>query len=407
VSEEVVELRGHLIESLILPRVLDIILGNGGSYDIEQIRVGVHARDVSFARILIEHENARTLETILALVERHGAEPIERREIRLSPAPRDGVLPEDFYSTTNLATSIFLRGRWIAVRNPEMDSAIVVDRSKKRASTCKMAKVRKGDLVVTGRQGVRVVQVETRCAPAEFGFMSSEVSSEKPKGLLIRAAGRFMKEERRAKRPILWVCGPALVHTGAGPLFERLIAAGYVQVLFAGNALATHDIENALMGTSLGVSMQRGSAVPAGHKNHLRAINTIRRTGGIRRAVGRRILRSGIMHACVRHKVDVVIAGSIRDDGPLPEAITDMMEAQDAMRRRCRRPRLAIMMATQLHSIATGNMLPARTRVVCVDIHESAVTKLMDRGTFQTMGIVTDVQPFLHELLLELGLSNS
>ena len=404
---EIVELRGHLIESLILPRVLDIILGHGGRYTIEQINVGVRDKDASFARILIEHGNAKTLETILALVERQGAEPIERREVKLAAAPRDGVFPDGFYSTTNLATSIFFKGKWIAVRNSVMDSAIVVDRSKKRASTCKMSKVRKGDLVVTGRQGVRVVQVETRCAPAEFGFMSSEVSSEKPKGLLIRAAARFMKEERQAKRPILWVCGPALVHTGAGPLFERLIAAGYVQILFAGNALAAHDIENALTGTSLGVSMHRGSVVPAGHENHLRAINTIRRAGGIRRAISRRILTSGIMHACVRHKVDFVLAGSIRDDGPLPEVITDMMEAQDAMMRRCRRPRLAIMIATQLHSIATGNMLPARTRVVCVDIHESAVTKLMDRGTLQTMGIVTDVQPFLRELLLELGIPGS
>jgi lysine-ketoglutarate reductase/saccharopine dehydrogenase-like protein (TIGR00300 family) len=235
--------------------------------------------------------------------------------------------------------------------------------------------------------------------------MTSQASSEKPKGLLVKAAARFMMEERRKQRPILWVCGPALVHTGAGPLFEELIAAGYVQILFAGNALAAHDIENALMGTSLGVSMRRGSITPAGHENHLRAINTIRRAGGIGRAVGRKILTSGIMHACIKHRVDVVLAGSIRDDGPLPEVITDMLEAQEAMRRRCRHPRLAVMLATVLHSVATGNMLPARTRVVCVDIHESAVTKLMDRGTFQTMGIVTDVQPFLRELLLELEIS--
>jgi lysine-ketoglutarate reductase/saccharopine dehydrogenase-like protein (TIGR00300 family) len=211
-----------------------------------------------------------------------------------------------------------------------------------------------------------------------------------------------MKQERAAGRPILWVCGPAIVHSGAGPLLERLITAGYMQRLFAGNALAAHDIESALMGTSLGVELREGALTRSGHENHLRAINTIRAAGGIRRAVEKRILKSGIMRACVRQGVEVVLAGSIRDDGPLPEVISDVTRAQREMRRRTRDVRLAIMVATLLHSVATGNMLPAHTRVVCADIQPSAVTKLMDRGTFQTIGIVTDVQPFLRELLLEL-----
>jgi lysine-ketoglutarate reductase/saccharopine dehydrogenase-like protein (TIGR00300 family) len=214
-----------------------------------------------------------------------------------------------------------------------------------------------------------------------------------------------MKRERRARRPILWVCGPALVHTGAGPFFEKLVRAGYVQILFAGNGLAAHDIESALLGTSLGVSLREGTLTSGGHENHLRAINTIRLAGGIRSAVAKGILRSGVMFACVRHGVDFVLTGSIRDDGPLPEVITEMREAQAEMRRRCRSVGLAIMIATALHSAATGNMLPARTRVFCADIQPGALTKLMDRGTTQTAGIVIDVQPFLRELLAELRIA--
>jgi lysine-ketoglutarate reductase/saccharopine dehydrogenase-like protein (TIGR00300 family) len=402
--EEVIELKGHLIDSLILPRVMDIIMAQNALFEIEEIKVGRHTDDASYARIRISHKNRRTLDTVLRRLIRHGAEPIERREASLAPAPMNGVLPDEFYVTSNLDTAIYLDGRWLTVRNPEMDSGIRIDRSKRRAATVKMAQVKRGDLVVIGHQGVRTVEVERPRTLEGFEFMTSEVSTEKPKGVLIKTVANFMQEEKKAGRPILWVCGPAVVHTGAGPLFEKLIAKGYVQILFAGNALATHDIENSFMGTSLGVSMREGSVTPAGHENHLRSINTIRRAGGIRKAVEKKILKSGIMHACVKHKVDVVLAGSIRDDGPLPDVITDVTKAQDAMRRRGRRSRLAIMVATLLHSVATGNMLPARTRVISIDINQGAVTKLMDRGTLQTVGIVTDVQPFFRELLYNLGL---
>jgi lysine-ketoglutarate reductase/saccharopine dehydrogenase-like protein (TIGR00300 family) len=314
------------------------------------------------------------------------------------------VFPEGFHATTNLDTALYLGGHWVSVRHPEMDSGILVSPTRRSARTVKMADVRKGDAIVVGTDGVRVVPIESRRQSADFQFMTSEVSTEKPKGLLIAHVARLMKAERAAGRPILWVCGPAVVHSGAGPLFEKLIAAGYVQVLFAGNALAAHDIEWGLMGTSLGVSMREGAPTRTGHENHLRAINTIRRVGSIRRAVRTGLLKRGIMAACVKHGVDVVLAGSIRDDGPLPEVIRDTAEAQRAMRRRCRKVRLALLVATLLHSVATGNMLPASTRVVCVDIQQAAVTKLLDRGSFQTTGIVTDVQPFLRELLLELGI---
>jgi lysine-ketoglutarate reductase/saccharopine dehydrogenase-like protein (TIGR00300 family) len=404
-AEEVVELRGHLIDSLILPRVLDLIMSHGATFEIQNVDVGVRPEDPSFARLRVQHEDAETLELILREAARHGAEPVERKEAGLARAPRDGVFPEDFYATTNLDTSVYMNGRWVPVKDPEMDAGILVSRGRRAAHTVKMAKVKKGDLIVVGHAGVRVVPVESRRAPEDFRFMSSEVSAEKPKGVLIANVARLMKAEREAGRPILWVCGPAVVHSGAGPLLEDLIEAGYVQILFAGNALAVHDIECQLLGTSLGVSMREGAAARSGHQNHLRAINAIRKAGGIRRAVGKGILTGGIMHACIRHGVDVVLAGSIRDDGPLPDVITDTARAQDRMRRLSRGVELAVMLATLLHSVATGNMLPASTRVVCVDIQPSAVTKLTDRGTFQTVGIVTDVQPFLRELLLELGLS--
>ncbi|NLW50188.1 MAG: TIGR00300 family protein [Candidatus Brocadiaceae bacterium] len=402
-AQEIVEVRGHLIDSRILPGILDVIMAHEGRFEVQRFDVGATAEDSSFARLLLTHDSPKKLETILQAVARLGAQPVERRPVTLKPAPRDGVFPEGFYVTTNLPTSVYLGGRWVRVKNPQMDSGIVVSESPRSARTLKMADVRKGDRIVVGRGGVHVTPPAPRRGPGEFGFMTSDVSTEKPKRVLIAHVAAMLRQEREAGRPVLWVCGPALVHSGAGPLFEKLIAAGYVQVLFSGNALAVHDVECALMGTSLGVSMREGAVTRAGHENHLRSINAIRQAGGIRAAVRTGLLHSGIMHACVTHGVDFVLAGSIRDDGPLPDVITDSVQAQHQMRRRCRKVGLAIMVATLLHSVATGNMLPASTRVVCVDIQPAAVTKLADRGTAQALGIVTDVQPFLQSLLLELG----
>lgn len=404
-AQETVELRGHLIDSLILPRVLDLITQHKARYQIQEMRVGVRPQDPSHARILIAHKKPKALEELLHAIARHGSVPIERKEVRVGAAPRHGAFPPGFYATTSYETEVYLHGRWLPVRNPEMDSGILVPRTGRTPRTVKMADVRKGDRIVVGEDGVRVIPPESRRPVGEFSFMTSEVSTEKPKGALIAAVARMMQRERRARRPILWVCGPAVVHSGAGPLLERLIRAGYVQILFAGNALAAHDIEAALMGTSLGVSLREGTVTRSGHENHLRAINAVRLAGGIRRAIAQGTLKRGIMHACVTHRVDFVLAGSIRDDGPLPEVITEMHEAQAEMRRRCRRTGLAVMVATLLHSVATGNMLPARTHVVSVDISQAAVTKLLDRGTTQATGIVTDIQPFLRELLGELGVA--
>jgi lysine-ketoglutarate reductase/saccharopine dehydrogenase-like protein (TIGR00300 family) len=293
-------------------------------------------------------------------------------------------------------------GRWIEVDDQEMDCGIVVDRAAGKARCIPMCHVKVGMPIVVGHAGVRVLPVERSREVSMFGFMSSSVSSEKPKSISVQGVVNAMKTTRAEGKKILLVGGPAIVHTGSSGHVARLIREGWVQVLFAGNALATHDIEQALYGTSLGVSLTHGEPIEHGHEHHLRAINTIRRLGGIAQAVEGGVLTSGIMFECVKSGVDLVLAGSIRDDGPLPEVITDMLVAQDRMREAIHGVGFALLIATALHSIATGNLLPARVKVVCVDINPATVTKLSDRGTFQTIGLVTDVEPFLRSLVSEL-----
>jgi lysine-ketoglutarate reductase/saccharopine dehydrogenase-like protein (TIGR00300 family) len=265
-----------------------------------------------------------------------------------------------------------------------------------------MSDVTLGTPVVVGHLGVRVFPYERQRQGQAFEFMSSNVSTEKPKGLAIRQIAGEMYDNRRAGNKILVVGGPAIVHTGSGEHFCQLIRRGYVNRLFAGNALATHDIEQALFDTSLGVHLKHGNLAEAGHEHHLRAINRIRRVGSICAAVAAGILTSGIMYECVQHDVDFVLAGSIRDDGPLPEVITDAVEAQRQMREKIRDVGFCLMIATTLHSVAVGNLLPAWVKVVCVDINPSTAIKLSDRGSFQTIGLVTDVEPFLRSLVGEL-----
>jgi lysine-ketoglutarate reductase/saccharopine dehydrogenase-like protein (TIGR00300 family) len=286
----------------------------------------------------------------------------------------------------------------VPVDHPEMDCGIAFDPASGRATTHPMHRVRRGELIVVGHAGVKVAPIDRSPERNVFEFMASSVSSEKPKAVVIREMAQHIKAARAAGHRVLVVAGPAVIHTGSGTHLERLIQEGCVQVLFAGNALAAHDIEQALFGTSLGMSLEAGLPVKEGHEHHLRAINAIRRVGGIRQAVERGVLTRGIMHACVTHGVDYVLAGSIRDDGPLPDVITDSVQAQDAMRERIRGVTVAIMIATTLHSIATGNILPAAVKLICVDINPAVVTKLADRGSFQAMGLVTDVEPFLRTL---------
>jgi lysine-ketoglutarate reductase/saccharopine dehydrogenase-like protein (TIGR00300 family) len=233
--------------------------------------------------------------------------------------------------------------------------------------------------------------------------MTSGVSTEKPKGVVIRQVASELFHNRKRGGKSLIVGGPAIVHTGSGKYLCELIRKGYVDYLFAGNALATHDIEQSLYGTSLGVHVERGAPAEAGHEHHLRAINTSRRCGSMRAAVEQGKLTSGIMYEAIRRGVDIVLAGSIRDDGPLPEVINDTLAAQRVMREKIRDVSFCLMIATALHSIAVGNLLPAWVKVVCVDINPSTVIKLSDRGSFQTVGLVTDVEPFLRAVVQEIA----
>lgn len=396
--EEVIELSGHIIDSLILPRVLTEIMERGGNFDVEEFRMGKRKTETSYARIRIFADTDAALTDILDTVQGMGAQVSRDREVKWEPAPMDGVFPENFYSTTNLGTHVFIGGRWSQVANPEMDCGIRIDPATGNAETVPIAEVQKGDAFVVGHDGIRVVPLERSRERQIFEFMGSGVSSEKPKGELIKKIAAEMVAAHQAKTKILVVAGPAVIHTGAGVYLSRIIERGYVDVLFSGNALAVHDIEYALYGTSLGFYLDRGVPAAGGHEHHLRAINTIRRLGGVRNAVHQGVLTSGVMYCLVKKDVPFVLAGSIRDDGPLPEVITDTQKAQAEMRRLSRGVGLAIMVASTLHSVATGNLLPAHVRTVAVDINPAVATKLSDRGSFQTLGIVTDSESFLREL---------
>ncbi|HET6882763.1 MAG TPA: TIGR00300 family protein [Pirellulales bacterium] len=399
---EDVEIRGHIIDSLILPKVLDIITSRGGSFRIKRISIGQARGDPSQALIEVAASSKETLTEILSQVADHGAVPTTAHDCRLEAADMNSAFPEGFYSTTNQRTEMRLAGQWFRVADQEMDCGIVVDPASRTARCVPMIDIRQGDQVVIGHAGVRVLPEERAAERKMFEFMGSAVSTEKPKGLAVREIARELARVRQSGGRSLVVGGPAIVHTGSTEHLCHLIREGYLHVLFAGNALATHDIEQAFFGTSLGIHMEQGIPTEEGHEHHLRSINRIRRLGGIRQAVDSGALRSGIMFECVRNKVDFLLAGSIRDDGPLPEVITDVLVAQREMRRLLHGVGFCLMIATTLHSIAVGNLLPAWVKVACVDINPSTVIKLNDRGSFQTVGLVTDVEPFLRSLVAEL-----
>ncbi len=399
-ARSTVQISGHIIDSLILPKVLDLIVNLGAEFEILEIQIGHRRADRSHARIQVDASTAELLERVLAKIKEHGALPVEGEEepVELQPAPADGIFPDRFYATTNLPTWVRVRDRWIEVEMAEMDCGIRVEPSATRAECVPIHRAKKDDLVVVGHRGVKVAPVERQVPREAFEFMSSSVSTEQPKGLLIREIAEAMKRTRRENGRILVVAGPGVVHTGASRYLVELIEDDFVQVLFAGNGLAVHDLESALYGTSLGVYLDKNIRASEGHEHHLWAINSIRKAGGIRQAVEQGLIQRGIFYSCVNKGVDFLLAGSIRDDGPLPDVITDTLKAQDLMREKARGVSFALMMATTLHAIATGNLLPAAVKTVCVDINPAVVTKLTDRGTFQAMGLVTDVEPFLREL---------
>jgi len=398
---ERVELAGHIIDSLLLPKVLDFITAAGGNFRIEKISIGHDRSDPSYALIEVRAPTADRLQQILADIADHGATPLHTQDARLVAADISGAFPEGFYSTTNQRTEVRIAGRWIEVQNQEMDCGVLVDPAAATAKCQAMTDVKVGEQYVVGHAGVRVLPEGREMQPQGFEFMNSPVSTEKPKGVAIRQVATELIRAKQEGGKALLVGGPAIIHTGSVEHVSALIRRGYIHRLFAGNALATHDIEHALFGTSLGVRLDSGDILEAGHEHHLRAINRIRRLGGICRAVERGELKSGIMYECVKNNVDFLLAGSIRDDGPLPEVITDVLVAQAQMRERIRDVTFCLMVATTLHSIAVGTLLPAWVKVVCVDINPSTVIKLADRGSFQTVGLVTDVEPFFRALVAE------
>jgi lysine-ketoglutarate reductase/saccharopine dehydrogenase-like protein (TIGR00300 family) len=397
---EVVELEGHIIDSLTLAKVMDLILAAGADYRVVDVEIGKTNVDPSRARLEVEADD-ETLSSLLVELQQHGANRVAQVDAEVVATDRDGVFPPGFYSTTNLPTAVRLDGEWVPVRNPEMDCGLAV-RDDGTVRTLPMHKARAGDRFVVGVEGVRVTPYQRPRGANPFEFMASEVSSEKPKGLLVGDVAARLRRVRDGGGRILAVCGPAVVHTGAGPDLAALVRAGWIDVLFAGNGFATHDIEANVMGTSLGVSVTEGSAAEGGHSNHLRVINEVRRYGSIAAAVDAGYIDGGVMYECVRKGVPFVLGGSVRDDGPLPDVYTDVVEAADAMRYLLPGVSVALMLASTLHAIATGNLLPAGVETFCVDINQAVVTKLADRGSHQALGIVTDVGLFCQQLRQQL-----
>ena len=397
---ELLLLEGHIIDSLMLPSIMDMVMDAGGNFTVEELRVGQHKTETSFCRLQVAADSPEKLDRIVRKAKELGAAAADEHPVQLAEIPADGVYPEDFYSSNNLTTMVLLPDRrWVTVERQEMDCAIAVDAAAGRAWCLPFSQAKRGMTVVVGHGGIRILPLERSRQVEIFGFMTSEVSIEKPKKLLIQQIAAEMRQIKAEQGRILVVGGPAVIHTGSALHLSRLIELGYVQVLFAGNALATHDVEAALLGTSLGVNLENGLPIESGHEHHMRAINRVRAAGSIRALVESGEIKSGVMKSCLDHGVAVVLAGSVRDDGPLPEVITDMVQAQETMRKEIPGVRMCLMLSTMLHSIATGNMLPASVRTVCVDMNPAVVTKLADRGSWQSIGLVTDVESFLRELV--------
>ncbi|HET7059047.1 MAG TPA: TIGR00300 family protein [Nitrospiraceae bacterium] len=407
--QESVYLRGHIIDSLVLAKVLDLILMMGGTFDLEDVHIGKTREEASHARIRIGTVSRTLLDDILKAIQPHGASIEREADCRIDRAPTDGVLPDDFYATTHLPTQIRLNGRWLDIDRIEMDLAILVDEQGSAAQAIPMGEVRRGNRIVVGREGVRIIPLQRPQERDVFGFMESQVSAERPHGHIIADIATRMRQlrerhrQKQADSQVLLAGGPAIIHAGGREALTWLIEQGFIHILFCGNALAAHDMEADLFGTSLGYGLTAGRAVPHGHEHHLRTINRIRSVGSIEAAVTSGMIRQGIMAACIRQGVPVVMSGTIRDDGPLPGVITDSVLAQRAMRALIPGVGLALLVASTLHSVATGNLLPATVPTVCVDVNPSVPTKLADRGSFQAVGLVMDAASFLSELARVLG----
>ncbi|MDH5569502.1 MAG: TIGR00300 family protein [Nitrosopumilus sp.] len=392
-SQEI-EVNGHLIDSSILTKIFDKIMDLHGEFQVEEINIGKRKKDPSYVRLLVNGKNQKHLDEILKTVYREGAVSKIQQEITLKKSPKNYVMPDNFYSTTNNHTQVFYKKRWIQVENMMMDKCIVVKQN--RAFCVPVRDVRKGDQIIVGEQGIKITPPERpREGVNVFEFMGSSSSSERPTQHIAKQVADDIYNTKKNGGKIVIVGGPAIVHTGADDAVSELIRAGYIDGVLAGNALAVHDIEYATLGTSLGMNVHNATLAYRGHRNHMDAINTVFKAGSIANMVRSKKLKKGIMYECVKNKVPFVLAGSIRDDGPLPDVITDVAQAQREYKKIVKDASMVIMISTMLHSIATGNMLPANVKVIVVDINQPTVTKLMDRGTWQALGIVSDVGAFL------------
>jgi lysine-ketoglutarate reductase/saccharopine dehydrogenase-like protein (TIGR00300 family) len=397
-ASDTIEADGHLIDSGLLSAIFDKIIEFKASYEIVTFDIGRTNDDASHIKMRITAADASILDDLLQQLTTFGCHPVRERNALVKPAEKDRCVPDDFYSTTNNRTHVRVNSRWVEVEQQRMDAVIVV--ADGRASCRKLRDVQAGELIVCGHEGIRVTPEFKERDRFGFAFMSNDVSSERRVEGVVGRIAEMMRHVKTSGGRIAVVAGPVVVHTGGVEHFSELIRLGYVNVLLAGNALAVHDIEYALSGTSLGIDLIVGAAVEQGHRNHMAAINTVNRAGGIGPAVESGVLTKGVMYECVKHGVEYVLAGSIRDDGPLPDTLTDLVEAQDRYAAALsNNVQLVLMLSSMLHSIGVGNMLPSWVRVVCVDINPAVVTKLSDRGSSQTIGVVTDVGLFLHRLV--------
>ncbi len=396
--------QGHLVDSGLLTRILNLIVEEGADYEVLTFKLGKTNQDESHLELEVRAGEEALLQGLADRLVALGCYESKPGEAVFRPAPRDGVAPEDFYSTTHHRTEVFTLGRWQEVRRQRMDGMVVLEHGE---PVCrKLRDLQAGQPVLCGSSSVRLSPPARDRDARLFGFMQSEVSSERSVGHAVQRIAEELRAIRRAGGRIVAVAGPVVVHTGGAPALASLVSSGYVQGLLAGNALAVHDVECALYGTSLGLDLATGRPVDQGHRNHMRAINRIAAAGSLAAAVEQGILRSGVMYELIRAGVPYALAGSIRDDGPLPETINDMIQAQAAYERILEGASLVLMLGSMLHSIAVGNMLPSRVKAVCVDIAPPVITKLADRGSAQTVGIVTDAGLFLRGLAAVLLGSN-
>ena len=400
--QETVTMEGHLIDSDILRRAFGRIVEGGGEFEVQEFRVGKTNQETSFVRLAVTAPDPDALDEILEGLTYLGASA-QTADARFSPAEQDGIVPDEFYSTTNFDTFVRIDGRWVEARDQKMDAVLVL---RDEAPCCvKQGQVRRGEPVALRGPGIRVRPPERSRDFSVFGFMSNDVSAEINKGIAISATAREMRKTREAGGKIAVVAGPAIVHSGGDEALAALLRKGWVNLLLTGNAFAAHDLEKSILRTSLGICQLSGRAVEGGSRHHLYAINAVNRAGGIRAAVESGLVTSGVMYEAVRHDVPFVLAGSIRDDGPLRDVLTDTLVAQKAYAEALEGIGMCLMLASALHSIAVGNLLPARVKTVCVDMAESVPVKLANRGTMHAIGLVTDVGFFLERLGAELARS--